>query len=1522
MTLISNIFENCYKYLTNSQLIIAFFIYLEFLSIFIEVCIAIHKINGKYIFGLELKNLDLSEAGEISIFYYILYISPYFYVKNISMCDETVNYCYSSYILFAIALSFFILITSFIIISSRENKISALSTEINTCLRNMLGIAYNVLDLGYFKVFGMALLYVAINQVISGIFLLSYGIETGLNILITIFSILFLVAYLIICFCYINWFRLSVQINDFFVYDYMLSKKYDLFILLLKFLISIENNILSATGNLSPDILMLNYFIIGFSFAFALFALFSVINKKVIFINNQNLNKFRLFILIYTNLSCLYLLIFFEDLLTKNIFLSIITSFMLMIVTYIVVRLISDSNDSNLMNSQNLILLFLCLINSKSTDMESLESAGDIYLTKKSKNITKGSIDNNIYQIYILHANKCKEKQCEVCKLEEYSLNKLAAAVRKEINKKLKNGESCYKPEEVEYFKLAELVYLSKNNKDNKLIKLVFQTNIALHKNKSNFSLFNNLSLLNSYLMRDNKEKLKRGFLLQTYDNSKGLAENSIETVVSLINGLSMCNQEDIEIAIVKLNQQKEQLEQNLNLLDKHKNFFNIEYEFILLRVIFQSLFNCKILNDYNIFNFDGSDERLATLFKEKRFLLKYVNSTKQLEIISGSHDYENYNGKQYYKIFPKYFSKTQQKEFIKIIKTNNLSKSKLIQIVEKDNYVQVLRLDKTGNLNIYPSLNQNELYVDFSYKLKSTGLILVELRQDNELNILNYSEDMFRTLYLEIPWLEYLSSTVLRSCLTINNIFTVIKGSNKNSGEFLLELDYTRYSEIYRSIIHELSETSEINISDERVNKYLTEIDYLKFNQGKHVFRLSVSTELQGDNGQTYILYNVEKNETVEKIKTTEHYNEEELEYCYTEKMTSNSSVKSSTKYTDSINTKNIKNNIIGNNTNLKRYTVAFLVLILFLIIYSSVFMVLGINSNNRFQILTDARVIFSRLRYKFSNLSLSLFYSTKIAGVNYNNKSVDIDNYLLSELAYKIEDFKDIYEDFKNLIYQYKAYNDLTYIFDKSYDYEYLVLGDDNKLLRKQRQSTFLEMTLIFINNCKIVQIDLDESELYIVNVTKADLNLPKGVDVGSLKPHILILYQMMKNTDEYFAMFTDIRQIIVSEHTDNLNRIFFYNLYMSSILIGLHLLLVLLCKVIINFIEKIVVKDIALIEGVLHSQDLKFLKIKLNSLKRLAKLYKEKPSYIIEDLKLEYKDYITHSRSEIKFNCRYKIASTTYTKTLIESESVLIKPVKKSYSILFLSYFICAIVFFGIFYSFFNKVEQTRNYLFTNSNLMETVYTSGLLLKFRVLQNFTATGTETDLKAKVNVFFTYVQDNKKSIQQNPIIKEAYGMYENKIANCTTYLKFINDSHVYNITHNDESKLDELSDFCKGTELMGNSLDKIYGNLGHTFFELFNEFKLLSESDIQMYFDENDELDRFIFLVFRPIQYFITNVINLGSLDTVSQTYLDIMIIYLVWNILTEVLLFYLLNKFIIRKSAQICSYYNTLITCLSIV
>jgi hypothetical protein len=1535
MTLISKIFENIYKYLTKSQLIIAFLIYLEFLSIFIELCIAIHKINGKYVFGLGFGNLK-NNSQEVSMFYYILYISPYFYVKNINICSYSAHYCYTSYTLFGVTFGCFLLLSLLIIISSYENKISALNTENSICLSYVLKFSYNVIDFGFFKVFGMALLYIITNQLVSGVVLISYGLDIALNSFMIIISFVSLVVFLAINFYYISWFNLYVQVNNFFAYDYMLSKKYDLFILLLKIFISTENNILAATGMLSQHILIFNYFIIGFSFAFVISVLYSIINKNVLFINNQNLNKFRLFMLIYTNLSCLYLLVFFEDLITKNVLLNTIVSLVLILVAFAVVGFISNMNNTNLLDSNNLIDLFLHLLNLKLTDdAKSLEQITykNIFFVG-TKNIEKRVIDNNIYQIYILHANKCKEKECKICKIDEFNFGILAAALREEINRKAKKGhfESGYTPEQVECFKLAEFVYFSKNINSNKLIKLIFHLNVALQRNRNNFGLFNNLSILKSYLMNDNnKEKMKRGFLLHTYDSSKTLAQVSIETVINFINCSSLCSQEEMDIAIIKLNKHKQELEQNINLLEKHKNFFHLEYDFILLRVIFQSLFNCNIFNEYNIFNIEGLDDRLELLFKDKRCFLKYSNTTKRLEIMGGAHDFENYNGMRFHNICPKYICKTQQKEFIKVIKSGGLEISKFAQIIEKDSFIQVIELGKAGALNIYPSLNQNELYIDFFYKLKSTGLILIEHKRDSmeslqsnvlDLNIINYSEDMFKFLFLEIPWIEYFNFvSKKRNLLTIKNIFTILKGNSERDSEIVIELDYMKYSELYLSIIQELCEASEDTVLDSRVKKYLTEIDYLKFNKGKHVFRLCVAKKLQSDNGSVYTLYNIERNQE-KKQKSSVEDNARDFEYCYTEENTLTSSVNSSSKYIDSINTKNIKKSIIDNGSNLRMYTFATLALTLFLIFYSTAFMILGVNSNIRFQFLTNTRVLFSRLRYRFSSLSLTLFYSTKIAGINYDNQYAGIDSSIYSELDYKIEDFNYFYDDFKRQIYQYKAYNDLTYIYDKSYNYENIIPGSGNKLQRRPKQITFLEMVSMFINNCKIIQLGLDEhdSEIYIVNVTKTELTLPLGVEAGHLKPHIFILYQMMKNTDEYLTMFNNVKDIIDSEHTDNLNRVFFYNLYLSTILIVFHTFLVILCKAIIKVIEGIVVKDIVLIEEILNSADLKFLKIKLISLKRLARLYNEKPSCIIEDLKKDYKDYVSHTKLEVH-SIKPKIAPSL--NSIETGKSVLIRPVNKSYKIIFFCYFAYAIIFFWIFYSFFDKVEQTRDYLFTNSKLFETIYTGGILTKYRILQNFTSKGTETSIKALANEFFTFVKVNKKAIQKSPIIKEAYDTYENKLTNCTTYLSFLNDSLIYNITQNDQNKLKLISDFCEGTELMDESFDKIYGNLGHTFFELYSNYgEMTDNSKLAEYFKEDNELDRFIFLVFRPLQYFITSVINVGSLNTVSQAYMNVMIIFLASNILTEILLFYLLNRCIIKQSAQVSLYYNTLINCLSIM
>lgn len=170
-----------------------------------------------------------------------------------------------------------------------------------------------------------------------------------------------------------------------------------------------------------------------------------------------------------------------------------------------------------------------------------------------------------------------------------------------------------------------------------------------------------------------------------------------------------------------------------------------------------------------------------------------------------------------------------------------------------------------------------------------------------------------------------------------------------------------------------------------------------------------------------------------------------------------------------------------------------------------------------------------------------------------------------------------------------------------------------------------------------------------------------------------------------------------------------------------------------------------------------------------------------------------------------------------------------------------------------------------------------------------------------------------------------------EPELMNCTYIYSQLNDSLFYHyINTYSDVNIDDLTNFCYSYKFMSDDKNKKLNYLfTHVNYLIFNIYTVLTNRNLtnDSYSLINDlknnfldELKLFLLLIFRPIREFANEITQNNIVEVSSSNFLTNNILYLSFNILVDILIFYVINNLIVKKISNVNSCLNNLISCLN--
>jgi len=287
-----------------------------------------------------------------------------------------------------------------------------------------------------------------------------------------------------------------------------------------------------------------------------------------------------------------------------------------------------------------------------------------------------------------------------------------------------------------------------------------------------------------------------------------------------------------------------------------------------------------------------------------------------------------------------------------------------------------------------------------------------------------------------------------------------------------------------------------------------------------------------------------------------------------------------------------------------------------------------------------------------------------------------------------------------------------------------------------------------------------------------------------------------------------------------------------------------------------------------------------------------------------------------------------------------------------ILFALYYFYSLIFYFLFRSSYNDFMLTAEFQSKNTDLDNKMMNNLNLLSTMMILNKTEAEFSYDLFGEregllMMNLFTNVQkiqmEMNKYKKTNNKFKQLDEM-EQSLMNCSFIYNNLNDSILFDLyqqANNSAALAPEtnstltlnaaaimrtsLTAICELYPFMSsNRIDSVFGEISYNSLLLYNTFKTSNKT----YKDINDVHDSFKFydvflvllMIFRPIRKYSSDYVYENIILMSSANYLVFTIVYLILNIIVDLMIFYVINSLVVKKISDINRHLNNMIRCIS--
>jgi hypothetical protein len=654
-------------------------------------------------------------------------------------------------------------------------------------------------------------------------------------------------------------------------------------------------------------------------------------------------------------------------------------------------------------------------------------------------------------------------------------------------------------------------------------------------------------------------------------------------------------------------------------------------------------------------------------------------------------------------------------------------------------------------------------------------------------------------------------------------------------------------------------------------------------------------------------------------------------------------------------------KTSLISSENKMANFTITTLAINICLGIYCIIFLVIGFSSNKKMQELDSLKNNFNVFERFFYQTALSQFYNVGVYTENTNDMSdyiinsywnkfagtgltINMGDYANNELYVKTDLLKEKVLGLQNFIYGSSYADILSPIFSFQTTHKVLSKTDNNDLKIATLNPSFFETIIMFMNNAKASIFYTTNTMIYIHNY-----DLMTGYfDFSSIWDRNIsdvqkAVYEAIWNFPNFVNNLNKIWGDVVTLFDDEVNNIFNLNFYMSLILIGLHFFLLFISLAIINFLKKTTLDSNIIFAKVVTGDWSNYLILKLNYLKDMLQFYKVDPLKASTKIRKEQRENSRatkekNDKSSKSFEPNSEALSNTYDAEI--SIKNLTAPLIKVLVYLFSFYLIYAFAFIFIFNYAQSDIMVTSEYSAKYLQNDKAVMNSILLLQCILFSNQTDLSLLNYLKNN-SIFYSdpnyengYVWDLIEESKLDRVslykLEDKYPKFKDLNAQASTasgcdYLYSNINDDVFSITKSlypGNTLLDNLKILCKQYSVTNlksfkdlmEEINFIGAKMIRSYLRSYGDYALMKKTN-----DETEFFDEFTIavMIIRPIQTYILNNYISELTNSSEEGFVLCVIIFMIGNLLVECLIFFIINRKLIRRVLVI----NEEIKCLTL-
>jgi hypothetical protein len=632
---------------------------------------------------------------------------------------------------------------------------------------------------------------------------------------------------------------------------------------------------------------------------------------------------------------------------------------------------------------------------------------------------------------------------------------------------------------------------------------------------------------------------------------------------------------------------------------------------------------------------------------------------------------------------------------------------------------------------------------------------------------------------------------------------------------------------------------------------------------------------------------------------------------------------------------------------------------------LYCLFFLFMGFSSNNKMKELNLLKNNFNTFERMFYQTALSQFYNVGVYKKGTNNMddylfggywdqfagrglTVNMGDYANSELYVKVDFLKKDMGTLQNFIYDSTYKEELSSIFDFNTEYQVLYTSENNELKLQTRTPNFFETILMFMNNAKASVFYTTNTMIYIHNYDlhtgKYDFSNVWDKNITNVQKAV---YEAIFNFPVYLNNLNKIWLQVQSMYYSQVDYIFNLNLYLSLILIGLHVFLLIVSFAIISFLKRTTAESNYIYAKVVTGDWVRYLSTKLYVLREMINFYKLDPIKNSQKVRKDLKDTAKVIKdNQQKEDKMYSAVSNKTENTSEDAQIVidhLISPLMKVLFYLFSFYVIYAYSFILIFDSSKSDIIITSQFAADYLQVDKGIMNSILLLQCIIFSNQTDYSLNQYMKNHASFdkdpnyengyIWDLIEQAKVSRTHLTWIESNYPKFQaiedkaSEISFCDNlYTKIVDD--VFAITKQNypaNSLTDSLAIVCKHYPVMG---EKYYTNIiedinyiavkmTRNYLHSYPDYTKMKKTN-----DETEFFDEFTIavMIIRPIQTYLlkNDIANLTK--ATEDNFVMIVIVFMIGNILVECLIFLVINRKLIRRVLIINEEIRCLTLCLT--